>query len=75
MGYLILHSLTNNALHALILLTLLMLLGGCSKEQMTRGTYDALHQRDCIERTGQSNCDANYPSYEEYKRQRAEVPE
>ena len=75
MGYLTLHTFAKNALHTFILLALLVVLGGCSKDQVKRGTYDALHQRECIERTGQPNCDPNYPSYEEYKRQRAAVPE
>jgi hypothetical protein len=61
-----------------ILLLLLLgngLLTGCTTEAFKHAGYDALHQRQCIEQTGQPNCDPNYPSYEEYKRQRAEIPE
>ena len=59
----------------LVFITASTLLGGCTSEAVKRSTYDALHQRDCIERTGQPNCDPDYPSYEEYKRQRAEIPQ
>ena len=69
------HTLAKNALYTFILFALLVVLGGCSQEQVKRSTYDALHQRECIERSGQPNCDPNYPSYEEYQRQRAAVPE
>ena len=50
------------------------LLAACSSETMKRAGYDALHQRQCIEQTGEPNCDPNYPSYDEYQRQRAEIP-
>lgn len=65
-------------LQTLILTALLLmasgLLAACSSETFKRASYDALHQRQCIEQTGEPNCDPNYPSYDEYKRQRAEIP-
>jgi hypothetical protein len=61
-----------------LLLGMIILLSGCSYTSYTdikRASYDALHTRQCIEQTGVSNCDPDYPSYDEYQRQRAEIPE
>ncbi len=64
-----------NASPRFIPLGLMVILSGCTSKQVKRSSYDALYQRQCIERTGQPNCDPEHPSYEEYRRQRADIPE
>jgi hypothetical protein len=66
--------LQNFILPGLLLLGSSSLLSACTSEAFKRASYDALHQRQCIEQTGEPNCDPNYPSYDEYQRQRAEIP-
>ncbi|NOX91362.1 MAG: hypothetical protein GXP18_02600 [Gammaproteobacteria bacterium] len=59
----------------LLFFGILVLLGACSTEELKRAGYDALHQRQCIEQTGEPDCDPNYPDYNEYQNQRSEIPE
>lgn len=46
---------------------------GCSGEQVKRATYDALHDKECIDKVGYPNCDPNRPSYDRYKRDRSKA--
>lgn len=43
---------------------------GCTGEQVRRATYNALHDKNCIDKVGYSNCDPNRPSYDQYQRER-----
>ncbi len=57
----------------MLILGALVILSACSMEDIKRAGYDALHQRQCIEQVGVSDCDPNHPDYDEYQRQRSEV--
>jgi len=46
---------------------------GCSGEQVKRATYDALHDKECIDKAGYPDCDPNRPSYDQYKRDRSKA--
>jgi len=46
---------------------------GCSGEQVKRATYDALHDKECIDKVGYPNCDPNRPSYDQYRRERGKA--
>jgi hypothetical protein len=60
-------------LYSLIFCTLVLV--ACSSEQLKRGTYYSLHEKqrqDCIE-SGRADCDQHkYDSYEEYERKSKE---
>jgi hypothetical protein len=61
----------NVLVRTLVLLTLT--LPGCTSEAVKRGTYDALYQKQCMDRSGVPNCDAEHKSYEQYKKDREET--
>lgn len=50
-------------------------LSGCSSEAMKGGAYEALYQKECMDRTGVPDCDPDHKSYETYRRDREEVLE
>ena len=54
----------------LLLLSSLLLLAACSTEAVNRGAYNAVYQKDCLDRTGSMDCDPQHPSYDTYKKQR-----
>ena len=51
----------------------LVVVSGCTSEQMKRATYDALHDRQCIKEVGYPNCDPNRPSYDQYKKEKEQA--
>ena len=53
----------------LTLITLTIILLGCSTTDVNRDIYNALIQRECIQKTGEPNCDSGQPSYDEYRRE------
>ena len=57
----------------LFLLLTVMVLLGCSSKEFNKNVYDALIQRECIQKTGEPNCDFDQPSYEDYQRERSEI--
>lgn len=52
---------------------LFIILAGCSSRDINRDIYNALIQRECIQRTGVPNCDSRQPSYDEYQRNREAI--
>lgn len=64
-------------IHTVILnsacLMALMILHGCASNDTNRTVYDALIQRECIQKTGQPNCNSGQPSYDEYRREREAI--
>jgi|GEM_PF-3128555 len=44
---------------------------GCSGDQVKRATYNALHDKNCIDKVGYADCDPKRPSYDRYRRDRA----
>lgn len=58
----------------LILLSVQLLLAGCSSEQWKAGTYEALHKREQIKcrEAGHGDC-PGYDSYPDYQRKRKET--
>ena len=55
----------------LIILSIALL--GCSSRDVNRDIYNALIQRECIQKTGEPNCDSGQPGYEEYQRNREAI--
>ena len=55
-----------------IALALLLVLSACSSESVTRGTYEAIYQKGCMDREGKPNCDPEHKSYDQYKKEREE---
>ena len=49
-------------------------LAGCADKVTKKAVYDALSTRQCIDDTDVPNCESDRPSYEEFQRQRQEVP-
>lgn len=45
-----------------------VLVSACSSEGAKRSAYEALYQKDCMDRTGIPHCDQKHPSYDEYRR-------
>ncbi|WP_455198320.1 hypothetical protein [Kaarinaea lacus] len=56
-----------------MLVTLLTVVSGCASSDSNRTVYDALIQRECIQKTGEPNCDSGQPSYDEYRREREAI--
>lgn len=60
-----------------LVLSLLMiavaLLFSCSDEQVKKGVYQGLHDRQCIVDKNEPHCDPDRLSYEEYKKQREKM--
>ena len=55
-----------------IMLLLANVLSGCASEGAKRGTYEAVYQKGCIDRTGTLNCDPDHKDYDRYKKEREE---
>ena len=51
-------------------LILLMVLPACTSEAVKQGTYEAIYQKGCMDRTGTPNCDPEHKSYDRYKKER-----
>ena len=45
----------------------------CSSESVKRGSYEALQQKQCTDRTGNPNCEPGHESYDSYKKDREEA--
>jgi len=45
----------------------------CTSEATKRAAYEALYQKDCIDRTGIPQCDPEHKDYDEYRNEREEV--
>jgi len=45
-------------------------LPGCTSDELKRGTYEALYQKQCMDQSGMPNCDPGHKSYDEYQRER-----
>ena len=56
-------------------ITFLVALAGtaCTSEATKRAAYEALYQKDCIDRTGIPQCDPEHKDYDEYRKEREEV--
>ena len=65
-------SLKENMKQLLIAFVVLTLFA-CSSNKVNKTVYDALIQRECIQKTGEPNCDSGQPSYEEYRHERQEI--
>ena len=52
---------------------LALILPACASESVKRGTYEALYQKQCTDRTGTPNCDPEHKSYDEYSKDREEA--
>ena len=60
---------------AVIALALPFALAGtaCSTEATKRAAYEALYQKDCIDRTGIPQCDPDHQDYDQYSKERDEA--
>lgn len=67
MGYLA------NAMKRLLFTLITLILLGCSSNNIYKNVYDALLQRECIQKTGEPNCESGQPSYENYSREREDI--
>jgi len=45
----------------------------CSSEATKRAAYEALYQKDCIDRTGIPQCDPEHMYYDRYRTERDEA--
>jgi len=45
----------------------------CSSEATKRAAYEALYQKDCIDRTGIPQCDPEHMDYDRYRKERDEA--
>ena len=57
----------------LALLAISIFLGGCSTENFNRAGYESVKNRQCNEDLGNLNCRDDYPSYEEYQREKSKI--
>lgn len=53
-------------------LALLLVLSACASESVTRGAYEAVYQKGCMDRAGKLNCDPEHKSYDQCKKEREE---
>jgi hypothetical protein len=54
---------------------LTLALAACTSEGLKRGAYESLHQKQCMDRTGEPNCDPEHSSYENYQGDREQLLE
>ena len=45
----------------------------CTSESVKRGSYEALYQKQCMDRTGTPNCEPGHESYDAYRKDREAV--
>lgn len=69
-------SMTTKAMFGLIML-IASILPACSSDGVKRSAYEAVYQKDCMDRTGAPNCDPAHMTYDEYRetRERLTKPE
>jgi len=63
--------LNRNTLVAIVVI--LPILAACSSEAVKRSTYEALHQKQCMDDAKTPNCDPEHKSYDQYKKDREET--
>ena len=68
-----------NRLHTLKVMGLVLLgscifLSACSKENFKRVGYETVKHHQCNEQINNPGCRDDYPSYDEYQRERSEIP-
>ena len=73
MGYLNRYFIQESEVKIFLIITAYIVLSACTSEDVKRNTYKALIQKQCIEDTGEPNCDSGQPDYDEYQRQREEL--
>lgn len=56
-----------------VALILLLGLSACASESVTRGAYEAIYQKGCVDREGKLNCDPEHKSYEQYQKEREQT--
>ena len=57
----------------LALLSISIFLVGCSAENFNRAGYESVKNRQCNEDLGNLNCRDDYPTYEEYQREKSRI--
>ncbi len=45
----------------------------CTSESVKRDSYEALYQKQCLDRTGTPNCEPGHENYDAYKKNREAV--
>lgn len=55
------------------LLLLALAATACTSESVKRGSYEALYQKQCMDRTGTPNCEPGHESYDAYRKDREAV--
>lgn len=58
-----------------ILPGVLILLGACSTEDFSRAGYESAKNYECNKQIGNLDCRDNYPSYDEYQREKSKIPQ
>jgi len=51
-----------------------VLLSACSKDNFRRAGYESVKNYQCNEQMNDLGCRDNYPSYEDYQREKFEIP-
>jgi hypothetical protein len=59
----------------ILLGTAILLTGlhGCTRDAVTAGTYEAIYQKQCMDQSGEPNCDPDHQTYNAYQKDRDEV--
>ncbi|HUL40753.1 MAG TPA: hypothetical protein VLV32_02430 [Burkholderiales bacterium] len=56
-----------------IVVFFMLALPGCTSDELKRSTYEALYQKQCMDRSGTPNCDPEHKSYDEYRNEREDA--
>lgn len=48
-------------------------LPACTSDAVKRGAYEALYQKDCMDRIGAPDCDPEHEGYDEYRKDREDA--
>jgi len=56
-----------------MILGVMLLMQSCAYDNTKNLSYDALHTRQCLKETGESNCDEEKMSFDEYEKQRKDI--
>ena len=56
-----------------IFFLLALTLSACTAESVKQGSYEALYQKQCLDRTGIPNCEPGHESYDAYQNDRDAV--
>jgi hypothetical protein len=63
----------NTIIGTILLFTLAS--SACTSDDFKRSAYEAVYQKECVDRTGTPNCDPEHRSYDEYDKDREEALE